>query len=97
MLPKDVVLFDFQLQFFSLGLFMIPSFWYSASSKSPKPQKPRGKKMRVWDMSGTSAKNLDYSERNGDGSANDGDQEAQNDPVGPVKHVRMNRRRESRF
>uniref|UniRef100_H2SWP0 SRP receptor subunit alpha n=1 Tax=Takifugu rubripes TaxID=31033 RepID=H2SWP0_TAKRU len=77
MLPKDVVLFDFQLQFFSLGLFMIPSFWYSASSKSPKPQKPRGKKMRVWDNGETSAENLDYSERNGDGSANDGDQEAQ--------------------
>uniref|UniRef100_H3CY85 SRP receptor subunit alpha n=1 Tax=Tetraodon nigroviridis TaxID=99883 RepID=H3CY85_TETNG len=54
------------------------------TSKSPKPQKPREKKMRVWDMSGTSSKNLDYSERNGDGSANDGDHEAQSDPVGPV-------------
>uniref|UniRef100_A0A674ND85 SRP receptor subunit alpha n=1 Tax=Takifugu rubripes TaxID=31033 RepID=A0A674ND85_TAKRU len=52
-------------------------------SKSPKPQKPRGKKMRVWDNGETSAENLDYSERNGDGSANDGDQEAQSDPVGP--------------
>ncbi|TWW77534.1 signal recognition particle receptor subunit alpha [Takifugu flavidus] len=49
-------------------------------SKSPKPQKPRGKKMRVWAIGGTSAENLDYSERNGDGSANDGDQEAQSDP-----------------
>ncbi|XP_011606538.1 signal recognition particle receptor subunit alpha [Takifugu rubripes] len=49
-------------------------------SKSPKPQKPRGKKMRVWDNGETSAENLDYSERNGDGSANDGDQEAQSDP-----------------
>lgn len=35
-------------------------------------------------MSGTSSKNLDYSERNGDGSANDGDHEAQSDPVDPV-------------
>lgn len=43
--------------------------------------------MRVWDMSGTSSKNLDYSERNGDGSANDGDHEAQNDQVYPVKDV----------
>lgn len=38
-------------------------------------------------MSGTSAKNLDYSERNGDGSAYDGDHEAQSDPVDPVKDV----------
>lgn len=63
------------------------------SSKSPKPQKPREKKMRVWDMSGTSAKNLDYSERHGDGAANDGDQEAQSDPVGPPKDVWRKRRR----
>ncbi|XP_053729770.1 signal recognition particle receptor subunit alpha isoform X2 [Synchiropus splendidus] len=40
------------------------------SSKSPKPQKPREKVMRVWDMGGSSTKNLDYSERNGDGSHN---------------------------
>ncbi|KAM9801334.1 signal recognition particle receptor subunit alpha [Neosynchiropus ocellatus] len=40
------------------------------SSKSPKPQKPREKVMRVWDMGGSSTKNLDYSERNGDGSQN---------------------------
>lgn len=76
-----------------VGLFLISSFWSLASSKSPKPQKPRGKKMRVWDMSGTSSKNLDYSERNGDGSANDGDHEAQSDPVDPVKRVQVNRRR----
>ncbi|XP_042269609.1 signal recognition particle receptor subunit alpha [Thunnus maccoyii] len=52
------------------------------SSKSPKPQKPREKQMRVWDMGGSSTKNLDYSERNGDGSPNGGDQnqEAQIDP-----------------
>ncbi|KAM3616074.1 uncharacterized protein V6R79_011927 [Siganus canaliculatus] len=43
-------------------------------SKSPKPQKPREKQMRVWDMGGSSAKDLDYSERNGDGSSNGGDQ-----------------------
>lgn len=38
-------------------------------------------------MSGTSSKTLDYSERNGDGSANDGDHEAQSDPVDPLKDV----------
>ncbi|KAI3353825.1 hypothetical protein L3Q82_005040 [Scortum barcoo] len=43
-------------------------------SKSPKPQKPREKQMRVWDMGGSSTKDLDYSERNGDGSSNGGDQ-----------------------
>ncbi|XP_035535577.1 signal recognition particle receptor subunit alpha [Morone saxatilis] len=43
-------------------------------SKSPKPQKPREKQMRVWDMGGSSAKDLDYSGRNGDGSPNGGDQ-----------------------
>ncbi|XP_076590652.1 signal recognition particle receptor subunit alpha [Chaetodon auriga] len=45
-------------------------------SKSPKPQKPREKQMRVWDMGGNSTKNLDYSERNGDGSQN-GDEQMQ--------------------
>lgn len=45
-------------------------------SKSPKPQKPREKQMRVWDMSGTSTKNLDYSEANGNGSSN-GDEQNQ--------------------
>ncbi|XP_058243228.1 signal recognition particle receptor subunit alpha isoform X2 [Hemibagrus wyckioides] len=34
------------------------------SNKSPKPQKPKGKEKRVWDMGGTSTKNLDYSETN---------------------------------
>ena len=39
--------------------------------------------MRVWDMGGSSTKDLDYSERNGDGSPNGGEQnqEVQNDPV----------------
>uniref|UniRef100_A0A7N8XFG6 SRP receptor subunit alpha n=1 Tax=Mastacembelus armatus TaxID=205130 RepID=A0A7N8XFG6_9TELE len=51
-------------------------------SKSPKPQKPREKQMRVWDMGGSSTKNLDYSERNGDTSPGGGElnQEAQTDP-----------------
>ncbi|KAK3548887.1 hypothetical protein QTP70_021244 [Hemibagrus guttatus] len=31
------------------------------SNKSPKPQKPKGKEKRVWDMGGTSTKDLDYS------------------------------------
>lgn len=55
----------------------------STHSKSPKPQKPREKQMRVWGLSGSSDKNLDYSGRNGDGSQNGGDQnqEAQHDPV----------------
>ncbi|KAK5868410.1 hypothetical protein PBY51_009428 [Eleginops maclovinus] len=42
--------------------------------KSPKPQKPREKQMRVWDMGGNSTKEVDYSRRNGDGSSNGGDQ-----------------------
>ncbi|XP_029027482.1 signal recognition particle receptor subunit alpha [Betta splendens] len=54
------------------------------NSKSPKPsQKPRGKQMRVWDMGGSSTKDLDYSERNGDGSTNGGEQnqEAQTEGI----------------
>uniref|UniRef100_A0A3B4X503 SRP receptor subunit alpha n=2 Tax=Seriola lalandi dorsalis TaxID=1841481 RepID=A0A3B4X503_SERLL len=51
--------------------------------KSPKPQKPREKPMRVWDMGGSSTKDLDYS-YNGDNCSpsNGGEQhlEAQNDP-----------------
>ncbi|KAM4566010.1 signal recognition particle receptor subunit alpha [Odontesthes bonariensis] len=43
-------------------------------SKSPKPQKPRGKQMRVWNNAGSSAKELDYSNRNGGGSPNGGEQ-----------------------
>lgn len=39
--------------------------------------------MRVWDMGGSSTKNLDYSERNGNGSTAGGElsQEPQIDPV----------------
>ncbi|XP_010765570.1 signal recognition particle receptor subunit alpha [Notothenia coriiceps] len=50
--------------------------------KSPKPLKPREKQMRVWNNGGKStAKDLDYSGRNGDGSSNgDQNQEAQRDP-----------------
>uniref|UniRef100_A0A3P8UKD5 SRP receptor subunit alpha n=1 Tax=Cynoglossus semilaevis TaxID=244447 RepID=A0A3P8UKD5_CYNSE len=36
----------------------------SFCSKSPKPQKPREKQMRVWDMGGNSTKELDYSYKN---------------------------------
>ncbi|XP_062242519.1 signal recognition particle receptor subunit alpha isoform X1 [Platichthys flesus] len=45
-----------------------------SSSKSPKPQKPRGKRMRVWDMGGNSTKELDYSKSKGEGSTNGDDQ-----------------------
>lgn len=51
-------------------------------TKSPKPQKPKEKKqMRVWDMGGSSTKDLDYSGRNGDSATNgtDQNQEAQID------------------
>lgn len=52
-------------------------------SKSPKPQKPREKQMRVWDMGGSSTKNLDYSKRNGDDAPNgdEQNQEVQTDLV----------------
>uniref|UniRef100_A0A667XH93 SRP receptor subunit alpha n=1 Tax=Myripristis murdjan TaxID=586833 RepID=A0A667XH93_9TELE len=42
------------------------------TSKSPKPQKPKEKQMRVWDMAGSSTKDLDYSQRNGNGSHDSG-------------------------
>ncbi|CAJ1065852.1 signal recognition particle receptor subunit alpha [Xyrichtys novacula] len=41
-------------------------------SKSPKPQKPREKQMRVWNMGGNSTKDLDYT-KNGGGSPNGGE------------------------
>ncbi|XP_061537184.1 signal recognition particle receptor subunit alpha isoform X3 [Phycodurus eques] len=43
-------------------------------SKSPKPQKPREKQRRVWDMGGSSTKDLDYSDKNGESSPNGCDQ-----------------------
>uniref|UniRef100_A0A8P4G770 SRP receptor subunit alpha n=1 Tax=Dicentrarchus labrax TaxID=13489 RepID=A0A8P4G770_DICLA len=43
-------------------------------SKSPKPQKPKEKQKRVWDMGGSRSEKLDYSGRNGDGSPNGGEQ-----------------------
>lgn len=43
-------------------------------TKSPKPQKPKEKQMRVWDMGGNSTKDLDYSGRNGDNATNGTDQ-----------------------
>ncbi|KAM6946195.1 signal recognition particle receptor subunit alpha isoform 1-T2 [Aplochiton taeniatus] len=44
------------------------------SGKSPKPQKPKGKEKRVWEMGGNSTKELDFSEHNGNGSHEAGDQ-----------------------
>ncbi|CAL9684303.1 unnamed protein product [Knipowitschia caucasica] len=44
-------------------------------TKSPKPQKPKEKQMRVWNPhSGSSCKNLDYSQRNGENASNGTDQ-----------------------
>ncbi|XP_051934426.1 signal recognition particle receptor subunit alpha [Hippocampus zosterae] len=37
-------------------------------SKSPKPQKPKEKQRRVWEMTGSSTKDLDFSDRNGESS-----------------------------
>uniref|UniRef100_A0A3P9I3B2 SRP receptor subunit alpha n=1 Tax=Oryzias latipes TaxID=8090 RepID=A0A3P9I3B2_ORYLA len=49
-------------------------------SKSPKPQKPRGKTKRVWDNGGTNTKELDYSAKNGDSpGVNDKDLDAHTD------------------
>ncbi|KAG7223137.1 hypothetical protein INR49_015896 [Caranx melampygus] len=52
--------------------------------KSPKPQKPREKQMRVWDMGGSSTKDLDYSKNGDNCSPTNGCEDnldAQNDPV----------------
>uniref|UniRef100_A0A3B3ZAG7 SRP54-type proteins GTP-binding domain-containing protein n=1 Tax=Periophthalmus magnuspinnatus TaxID=409849 RepID=A0A3B3ZAG7_9GOBI len=56
-------------------------------TKSPKPQKPKEKQMRVWGMGGSSSKNLDYSERNGDNASNGTDQyqEGQIDVLSSMK------------
>ncbi|KAF7699145.1 signal recognition particle receptor subunit alpha isoform X1 [Silurus meridionalis] len=40
------------------------------SNKSPKLTKPKGKEKRVWDMGGTSTRNLDYSGTSNKGSFN---------------------------
>ncbi|TNN74986.1 Signal recognition particle receptor subunit alpha [Liparis tanakae] len=60
------------------------------TSKSPKPQKPREKQMRVWDMGGRGTKELDYSGRNGDDSLNGSNQnqEAQMDPSMQVNSMK---------
>ena len=52
-------------------------------SKSPKPQKPKKKENRVWEMGGTSSKDLDYSETNSNGShgSQGHDNEAPAEPV----------------
>uniref|UniRef100_A0A4W5NFQ7 SRP receptor subunit alpha n=1 Tax=Hucho hucho TaxID=62062 RepID=A0A4W5NFQ7_9TELE len=53
-------------------------------SKSPKPakEKPKGKEKRVWTLGGSSTKELDYSQRNGNGAHATGDHvlDAQADP-----------------
>ena len=41
---------------------------FLASSKSPKPQKPKGKENRVWVLGGSSTKELDYSDRQSNGN-----------------------------
>uniref|UniRef100_A0A8C1PMQ6 SRP receptor subunit alpha n=2 Tax=Cyprinus carpio TaxID=7962 RepID=A0A8C1PMQ6_CYPCA len=53
------------------------------SSKSPKPQKPKGKMNRVWDMGGKRIAELDYSGTNGDNSsdAQNQDPDATAEPV----------------
>ncbi|XP_049581129.1 signal recognition particle receptor subunit alpha [Syngnathus scovelli] len=51
-------------------------------SKSPKPQKPKEKQRRVWDMGGNSTKDLDYSDRNGEGFPSGCDQH-QDAPIDP--------------
>ncbi|XP_056139314.1 signal recognition particle receptor subunit alpha isoform X2 [Lampris incognitus] len=43
-------------------------------SKSPKPQKPKEKQMRVWGTAGNSTKNLDYSQEKENGTSGTGDQ-----------------------
>lgn len=44
------------------------------ATKSPKPQKPKEKQRRVWDMGGSSTKDLDYSNNDG-GSSQNGDKQ----------------------
>jgi len=52
-------------------------------SKSPKPQKPKGKANRVWDMGGRNTGDLDYSGSNGNNysDAQTQDHEASAEPV----------------
>ncbi|XP_049917169.1 signal recognition particle receptor subunit alpha [Epinephelus moara] len=44
------------------------------ATKSPKPQKPKEKQRRIWDMGGSSTKDLDYSNNDG-GSSQNGDKQ----------------------
>ncbi|XP_019950618.1 signal recognition particle receptor subunit alpha isoform X1 [Paralichthys olivaceus] len=55
-------------------------------SKSPKPQKPREKQMRVWDIGGSSTKGLDYSKTKRDGSTN-GDEQSLDTKIDPGMQV----------
>uniref|UniRef100_A0A3B3VA18 SRP receptor subunit alpha n=1 Tax=Poecilia latipinna TaxID=48699 RepID=A0A3B3VA18_9TELE len=52
--------------YFNCILFIMMIF--TTHSKSPKPPKPKGKVNRVWDNGGSSTKNLDYSNKNGETS-----------------------------
>uniref|UniRef100_A0AAR2KEJ6 SRP54-type proteins GTP-binding domain-containing protein n=1 Tax=Pygocentrus nattereri TaxID=42514 RepID=A0AAR2KEJ6_PYGNA len=58
-------------------------YCFIVDSKSPKPQKPKKKENRVWEMGGTSSKDLDYSETNSNGSysSQGQDNEAPAEPV----------------
>uniref|UniRef100_A0A3B3YQJ9 SRP54-type proteins GTP-binding domain-containing protein n=1 Tax=Poecilia mexicana TaxID=48701 RepID=A0A3B3YQJ9_9TELE len=67
--------------YFNCILFIMMIF--TTRSKSPKPPKPKGKVNRVWDNGGSSTKNLDYSNKNGETSLGEDQKnlEAQFDPV----------------
>uniref|UniRef100_A0AAR2LEH9 SRP54-type proteins GTP-binding domain-containing protein n=1 Tax=Pygocentrus nattereri TaxID=42514 RepID=A0AAR2LEH9_PYGNA len=56
------------------------------NKQSPKPQKPKKKENRVWEMGGTSSKDLDYSETNSNGSYSSQGQ----DNEAPAEPVRIN-------
>uniref|UniRef100_A0A671V8A8 SRP receptor subunit alpha n=1 Tax=Sparus aurata TaxID=8175 RepID=A0A671V8A8_SPAAU len=60
---------------------LILIFCHPTHSKSPKPQKPRKKQMRVWDMGGSSTKDLDHSYKNGNSNGDEQNMEAQINPV----------------
>lgn len=48
-------------------------FFHLSHSKSPKPQKPREKQGRVWEMGGSSTKELDYTKK--DNNSPNGDEQ----------------------
>ncbi|XP_028321237.1 signal recognition particle receptor subunit alpha isoform X1 [Gouania willdenowi] len=73
-LTADEIMLKKREEFFRKHMAAPPE---KTSSKSPKPQKPREKPRRVWDISGKSGKStktLDYSDsRNGEDSTNEGE------------------------